>query len=117
MRNKSAERNRKRLLETNRDAAIQQLSQTERSADEEREENAYLVNRVLQMIESDFQPATWRAFSETALKGRDAASVAAEFGMTVNAVYAARFRVLSRLRQEMSGPFDEFSRKNPPPRA
>jgi RNA polymerase sigma-70 factor (ECF subfamily) len=35
--------------------------------------------------------------------GRPAADVAAELGLSVDAVYAAKARVLRRLRQELSG--------------
>ena len=43
-------------------------------------------------------PATWKAFEQTALRGRPAKAVAAELGVGVAAVYLARSRVLARLR-------------------
>lgn len=65
-----------------------------------------LVNRVLAIMSRDFQPATWKAFWEQVVEGRPAAEVAAELKLTVGAVYAAKFRVLDRLREEMAGMFD-----------
>ncbi len=37
------------------------------------------------------------------MEGQPAAEVAAELGLTVGAVCAARFRVLDRLRNELAG--------------
>ena len=54
----------------------------------------------------DFQPATWKAFWGQVVESRSAADVAAELGLTVGAAYAARFRVLDRLREEMAGMLD-----------
>jgi RNA polymerase sigma-70 factor (ECF subfamily) len=54
-------------------------------------------------MQTDFQPTTWRACWEVAAVGRPATDVAAELGLSVNAVYAACFRVLGRLRQELRG--------------
>jgi RNA polymerase sigma-70 factor (ECF subfamily) len=65
-----------------------------------------LVQRALQLIEADFEPATWRAFCECSARGRPAAEVAAELRKTVGAVRAANFRVLTRLRQELQGLLD-----------
>jgi RNA polymerase sigma-70 factor (ECF subfamily) len=69
----------------------------------EEEYRHYLVGRALQLMHSDFQPATWQAFWQCAVCDRAAAEVAAELEMTVDAVYAARSRVLRRLRQELDG--------------
>jgi RNA polymerase sigma-70 factor (ECF subfamily) len=57
-------------------------------------------------MQSDFQPATWRACWEHVAEGRPAAEVAAELGMTEGAVYVARCRVLRRLRSELEGLLD-----------
>jgi RNA polymerase sigma-70 factor (ECF subfamily) len=65
-----------------------------------------LVGRALEIMRSEFQPSTWKACWEHAVSGRSAAEVARELGMTVGAVYAARFRVLARLRQELEGCLD-----------
>lgn len=69
----------------------------------EAEYRQHLVNRALALMQADFQPATWKAFWEQVVVGRPAKEVAAELGMTVGAAYAAKFRVLDRLRQELAG--------------
>lgn len=66
----------------------------------------YLVGRALQILRTDFRQATWKAFWEHAIVGRPASEVATEQGMSVDAVYAARSRVMRRLRQELAGLFD-----------
>jgi RNA polymerase sigma-70 factor (ECF subfamily) len=65
-----------------------------------------LVARALEIMQSEFQPSTWKACWEHVISGRPAAEVAAELGMTAGAVYAAKFRVLARLRLELQGLLD-----------
>jgi RNA polymerase sigma-70 factor (ECF subfamily) len=62
-----------------------------------------LVAGAMDLLESEFQPTTWRAFLECAVAGRRARDVATELGLSINAVYLARSRVLRRLRQELAG--------------
>jgi RNA polymerase sigma-70 factor, ECF subfamily len=69
----------------------------------EAEYRGHLVRRALEVMQSEFQPSTWKACWETAVEGRPAADVAAELGLRVGAVRAAKFRVLSRLREELEG--------------
>jgi RNA polymerase sigma-70 factor (ECF subfamily) len=73
------------------------------SADEYRQ---YLVGRALQLMKSDFEPATWQACWDVVCLGRSAAEVAAELGLSVGAVYVAKSRILRRLRQELNGMLD-----------
>jgi RNA polymerase sigma-70 factor, ECF subfamily len=73
---------------------------------EEREDRQQLVARALELIHRDFYPQTWRAFWEFITSDRDAATVAAELGVRVEVVYAAKSRVLRRLRQELEGRVD-----------
>jgi RNA polymerase sigma-70 factor (ECF subfamily) len=63
----------------------------------------HLMLRALQVMQADFQPSTWKACWEQVVKERPAEEVAAELGMTVNAAYLAKGRVLRRLRQELEG--------------
>lgn len=70
---------------------------------DEAEYRMYLVDRALQLMRAEFQPTTWRACWEYIVAGRPAAEVAAELGVTINAVYLAKSRVLRRLRQELAG--------------
>jgi RNA polymerase sigma-70 factor (ECF subfamily) len=57
-------------------------------------------------IRDEFQPATWGAFWLTAVEGRDASEVAATLGKSAGAVYAAKSRVMRRLREKV-GEFEE----------
>ena len=70
---------------------------------DEQDYRGYLVKRAMQVMRADFNEATWQACWRHAVEGRPAADVARELGMTVGAVYAARFRVLGRLREELGG--------------
>jgi len=65
-----------------------------------------LVNRAMALMQADFQPTTWKAFWEQVVAGRPARKVAAELGLSPGAAYAAKFRVLDRLRQELEGMLD-----------
>ena len=73
---------------------------------EEAEYRRHLVGRALELMQTDFQPTTWKAFWEFVVNGRSAAEVAAELGLAEGAVRAAKFRVLGRLRQELDGLLD-----------
>jgi RNA polymerase sigma-70 factor, ECF subfamily len=57
-------------------------------------------------VQADFQPATWKAFWEQVVVGRPAKEVAAELRMSTGAAYAAKFRVVDRLRQDLAGMLD-----------
>jgi RNA polymerase sigma-70 factor (ECF subfamily) len=69
----------------------------------EREHNQHLARRLLELSEGDFEATTWQAFRRVALDGAEPPAVAAELGISVNAVYLAKYRVLRRLRQELQG--------------
>lgn len=68
--------------------------------------NAYLTGRALRLIQTDFPGPTWQAFWGVVVDGRPAAEVAAGLGVSVNAVYLAKSRVLRRLREELAGLLD-----------
>jgi RNA polymerase sigma-70 factor (ECF subfamily) len=70
---------------------------------EETEYRRLLVRRGLEIIRSDFSESTWTAFTRVMVEGRSPADVAAELSISVNAVFLARHRVLTRLRQELDG--------------
>jgi len=72
----------------------------------ETEYRNYLLRRTLQVIKTDFPESTWRAFCLHVIEGRPAAEVATEIGVTTNAVYLARGRVVKRLREELAGFLD-----------
>jgi RNA polymerase sigma-70 factor (ECF subfamily) len=66
---------------------------------EELTERAILCRRALDLMRSEFDPRTWEAAWRTIAEGQRPADVAAALGMTANAVYIARSRVLARGRE------------------
>ncbi|MFN4261724.1 MAG: RNA polymerase sigma factor [Gemmataceae bacterium] len=66
----------------------------------------HIVSRALDVMHADFHESTWRAFWEMVVAGRPARDVAADLGMTIGAVYAAKVRVVERLRAELRGLLD-----------
>lgn len=73
----------------------------------DQEHDRHVTRQLLEMLRSAFEPKTWQAFERTALDGISAADAAAELGLTANAVFIARSRVLARLRQEAAGLIDD----------
>lgn len=70
------------------------------------EDRKYLVRRALELMRGDFAAMTWQACWELTVGGRTAAEVGRMLGMTEASVYAAKCRVLRRLREEMQGLID-----------
>ena len=62
-----------------------------------------VVGRALALVRKDFPEQTWRVFWRLAVDGLPGVKVAEEFGVTPNAVYLARGRILARLRAELAG--------------
>lgn len=65
-----------------------------------------LRRRAMELVRGDFEERTWQAFWRSAVEGDTPADIAADMGISVWAVYKARSRVLSRLRQELDGLHD-----------
>jgi RNA polymerase sigma-70 factor (ECF subfamily) len=72
----------------------------------EAEYREFLVGRAAEVMKAEFQPQTWQACWALVVEGKAGAVVAAEQGMSLAAVYAARSRVLRRLHQELEGLLD-----------
>lgn len=72
----------------------------------DQEHDQHVTQRLLEMIRPKFEEKTWRAFQRVALDGATPDETAAELGVTVNAVFIAKSRVLARLRQEGQGLID-----------
>ncbi|HEY7428636.1 MAG TPA: sigma-70 family RNA polymerase sigma factor [Gemmataceae bacterium] len=66
----------------------------------DQEHDQHVARRLLAMIEPQFTPSTWQAFRRVVLEGARPDAVAAELGLTINAVFIAKSRVLQRLRAE-----------------
>jgi RNA polymerase sigma-70 factor, ECF subfamily len=55
------------------------------------------------MLAAEFEPRTWEAFRRAVVEHQPPARIALELGMSIDAVYQAKSRVLRRLRREMNG--------------
>lgn len=69
---------------------------------DEASERHLLVRRALELIRDEFEARTWQAAWLVTVEEQGAADVAARLGMSAGAVYTAKSRVLSRLRQELA---------------
>jgi len=89
-------------------AQLQQLEDPASSLSQtwDDEHDRHVTELLLESIRLEFQPATWHAFVATTREGRPAAEVAAELGLSVNAVLIAKSRVIKRLRQKARGLLD-----------
>jgi RNA polymerase sigma-70 factor (ECF subfamily) len=67
----------------------------------EREYQRRLSAKAMERIKHEFQPRTWQAFWNTAVDDKPPEEVGAELKMSVGAVYVAKSRVISRLRDEV----------------
>jgi RNA polymerase sigma-70 factor, ECF subfamily len=72
-------------------------------SDNPREVNGLVMAAGLELVRAEFEDRTWDAFYRTAIQGQSPAGVAIELGMSLQAVYQAKSRVLRRLRQELEG--------------
>lgn len=70
------------------------------------EHDQHVVHRLLQLLRPEFALSTWQAFRGVVLEERPAREVAADLGLSVNAVLIAKSRVLQRLRRERTGLLD-----------
>jgi RNA polymerase sigma-70 factor, ECF subfamily len=85
------------------DALVQLHAVEDVAAAEEEEDPAEeldgLRRRALEMVRSEFEDRTWRAFWMTVVEGRSPTDIAAEMGVTATAIRMAKSRVLRRLKE------------------
>jgi RNA polymerase sigma-70 factor (ECF subfamily) len=86
-------------------AALQQLADPESDLNRQwdEEHDRYVLGCLLDLVEQEFEPATLQAFRRLAVDGASGAEAAEQLGMSVSAVYAAKSRVLQRIRQQAEG--------------
>jgi RNA polymerase sigma-70 factor (ECF subfamily) len=72
----------------------------------ENEYRRHVVGQALEVMQGEFQPSTWKAFLGVVMEGKSAAVVGRELGLSSDAVYAAKARVLRRVREELAGLLD-----------
>jgi RNA polymerase sigma-70 factor (ECF subfamily) len=100
-------RKRRRKPASLSDGQIETVEGTDTIAEfTEEEYRRFITERALLLMQTDFEPTTWKAFLEHTTNGRTAADVASELGITIGAVYAAKARVIGRLRTELQGLLD-----------
>jgi RNA polymerase sigma-70 factor (ECF subfamily) len=73
---------------------------TDLSRQWDEEHDRVITRRILESLRPCFQETTWQAFQGVALDERSPDEVAQQLGISVNAVFIAKSRVLNRLRQE-----------------
>lgn len=69
----------------------------------DREHDQHVTHALLRQIRKDFDEQSWRAFELVVMDELPAGKVAERMGMTRNAVYAVKSRVMSRLREQSKG--------------
>lgn len=86
----------------------QRLAQLENPTSEmsqlwNQQHDRHVARQIMALAKPHFQPETWTAFIRVAIDGERADVVAADLGISLNAIFIAKSRVLSRLRQEAAG--------------
>jgi RNA polymerase sigma-70 factor (ECF subfamily) len=66
-------------------------------------ETGLVFKAAVELIRTEFEPATADAFWQTTIDERPPDEVAQALGLTINAVYKAKSRVLRRLREVLAG--------------
>lgn len=90
-------------------AAMEQLAQiaddpaTTASAGPPANEVLRLRRRALEIVRAGVEERTWRAFWRVVVDGCSVSDVAAELGLTSQAVYDAKYRLRRKIRQELEG--------------
>lgn len=65
-----------------------------------------LVRRAAELVRAEFEPRTWQAFWLLTVEGRTAREAADRLSISVGAVRQAKYVVLRRLREQLSGELD-----------
>jgi RNA polymerase sigma-70 factor (ECF subfamily) len=66
----------------------------------ERDHDQHVLQKLLALVEHDFQATTWQAFLLFGIEGLPPTEVAERLGLSEGAVLKAKSRVLKRLREE-----------------
>jgi RNA polymerase sigma-70 factor (ECF subfamily) len=61
-----------------------------------------LLHWAADQVKSDFKEASWKSFWLTAVEGQKPEDVAQQLGLSVGSIYAAKFRIVSRIRKIVS---------------
>lgn len=83
--------------------SLASFARSDLSADDDRKARASVLRRALAEIRTRFQPQTWELFVSAVIQQRPIDDIATENNVSKWAVYKARSRVLSQLREYLSG--------------
>lgn len=72
----------------------------------DREHDQHVLQHLFGQIKSDVTESTWKAFERFAIDGLSAREAAEELGISENAVFVAKSRVMTHLRRRGSGLID-----------
>jgi RNA polymerase sigma-70 factor (ECF subfamily) len=61
-----------------------------------------LLWRAVELVRAEFEERSWQAFWRVTVDGQPVGDVARDLGVSANAVYVARSRILRRLREVLS---------------
>jgi RNA polymerase sigma-70 factor, ECF subfamily len=86
--------------------ALQELPE-QLSKDDSDADSRSLIHRAIELLRPEFEERTWQLFWRVAVDGHAPKDVAAEMGITPDAVRMAKSRVLRRLREELPDLFGE----------
>ena len=64
-------------------------------------------HQAAEIVRPQVQPATWNAFWQTSVLGQSVEEAARQLNLSVGSIYAARSRVLARLRREIENTLGE----------
>jgi RNA polymerase sigma-70 factor (ECF subfamily) len=86
-------------------------AETDDSQAELSDDRHLLYHRALELLRTEFEERTWTAFWKVVVEDKSPEAVAQEQGLTVNAVYLAKSRVLRRLKEEFSNLIEDCDTK------
>ncbi len=85
--------------------SVQELLDEQRQTDEDTENQIELefrrelYRRAAEIVRADVHPETWQAFELTVIDGHDVETAENQLSKSVGAIYAARSRIMRRLRE------------------
>ena len=73
---------------------------------EEKEHRHYLVQQMLKIVKPEFPPSTWQLFEAYVIQRHTPQEIADRHNISTTTVYAAKSKVLHRMRHELDGLLD-----------
>jgi RNA polymerase sigma-70 factor, ECF subfamily len=91
-------------------AALEQLEDADSALNQswDEEHDRYVLRCLLDLMKLEFEPATMSAFLRVTLEGATTAQAASEAGVSADAIYAGRSRIMRRLRELAGGLLDDL---------